>query len=74
MISETSFGSLQFVETEALLDVWKVIVGLVFVITVLFLPRGIAGLATVIGDWLFARVTDGRKAALVPSSAVHAAE
>jgi urea transport system permease protein len=61
-------------ETEALLDVWKVIVGLVFVIAVLFLPRGIAGLATAIGDRLFAGMSDGRKGTLVPSSAVHAAE
>ena len=61
-------------ETQALLDVWKVIVGLVFVIAVLFLPRGIAGLATAIGDWLFARLSDGRRKALLPSNAMHAAE
>jgi urea transport system permease protein len=61
-------------ETEALLDVWKVIVGLVFVIAVLFLPRGIAGLATTIGDRLFARLSDGRKEALVPSSVMRPAE
>jgi len=61
-------------ETEALLDAWKVIVGLVFVIAVLFLPRGIAGLGTAIGDWLFARLLDGGKEGLAPSSVVHAAE
>jgi urea transport system permease protein len=61
-------------ETEALLDVWKVIIGLVFVIAVLFLPRGIAGLATTIGDRLFARLSDGRKEALAPSGVMRPAE
>jgi urea transport system permease protein len=61
-------------ETEALLDVWKVIVGLVFVIAVLLLPRGIAGLATTIGDRLFAKLSDGRKETLLPSSVMRPAE
>ncbi len=60
-------------ETEALLDVWRVVVGLGFVLAVLFLPRGIAGLASAGGDWLFARLPSGRKDVLVPN-AVGAAE
>lgn len=60
-------------ETEALLDVWRVVVGLGFVLAVLFLPRGIAGLASTAGDRLFARLSSGRKGALVPD-AVGAAE
>jgi urea transport system permease protein len=62
-------------ETEALLDVWRVIVGLGFVLAVLFLPRGIAGLGSAIADRIFAGLSGVRKNELVPSSAVqHAAE
>jgi urea transport system permease protein len=62
-------------ETEALLDIWRVIVGLGFVLAVLFLPRGIAGLGSAIGDRIFAGLSGVRKNELVPSSAVqHAAE
>jgi urea transport system permease protein len=61
-------------ETEALLDVWRVIVGLGFVLAVLFLPRGIAGLGSAIGDRIFAKLSGARKDELVASSAMHAAE
>lgn len=42
-------------ETPALLDVWKVIIGVVFILAVLYLPRGVAGLTGAIGDRLFSR-------------------
>ncbi|MDD3445493.1 MAG: urea ABC transporter permease subunit UrtC, partial [Zavarzinia sp.] len=32
-------------ETEAFVEAWKAIIGLLFVLVVLFLPRGLAGLA-----------------------------
>ena len=32
-------------ETESLVEAWKAIIGLLFVLVVLFLPRGLAGLA-----------------------------
>ena len=41
-------------ETEALMDAWRVIIGLAFVLAVLFLPRGIAGLASALGDRIVA--------------------
>lgn len=32
-------------ETEALVEAWKAIIGLIFVLVVLFMPRGLGGLA-----------------------------
>jgi urea transport system permease protein len=32
-------------ETEMLLEAWKALIGLIFILVVLFLPRGLAGLA-----------------------------
>ena len=61
-------------ETAALLDVWKVIIGLVFVLAVLFLPRGIAGLGSGIGDWLFAAVSRRRNRGTLPAGAAQPAE
>jgi urea transport system permease protein len=37
-------------ETEGLVEVWKAIIGLLFVLVVLFLPRGLAGLANDLVD------------------------
>ncbi|MGX9425594.1 MULTISPECIES: urea ABC transporter permease subunit UrtC [Bradyrhizobium] len=55
-------------ETEALVGAWKAIIGLVFVLTVLFLPRGLGGLLhDLIGR--FASVgRDKRRVAHVPMS------
>jgi urea transport system permease protein len=39
-------------ETELLQESWKAIIGLTFVLVVLFLPRGIAGLTRDFVDWL----------------------
>jgi len=61
-------------ETAALLDLWKVIIGLIFVLAVLFLPRGIAGLAGSVGDRLFAMWSRGRGQAELPSGAAQPAE
>jgi urea transport system permease protein len=39
-------------ETEMLQESWKAIIGLTFVLVVLFLPRGLAGLTRDLVDWL----------------------
>lgn len=46
-------------ETEALVEGWKAIIGLLFVITVIYLPRGLSGLA----HGAMARLRPGRPAA-----------
>lgn len=61
-------------ETAALLDVWKVIIGLAFVIAVLLMPRGIAGLASGIGDRLFAVLSHRRSRPALTSAAAQPAE
>jgi urea transport system permease protein len=47
-------------ETEALVEAWKAIIGLVFVLVVLFLPRGIAGFADDLSNLLLARLNRRR--------------
>src|SRR6202035_5493203 len=42
-------------ETEGFAEAWKVIIGLIFVLVVLYLPRGFAGLAHDLVDRLLAR-------------------
>jgi urea transport system permease protein len=43
-------------ETEGFAEAWKAIIGLIFVLVVLFLPRGLAGLAHDGADWLLRRL------------------
>jgi urea transport system permease protein len=47
-------------ETEAFVEAWKAVIGLIFVLVVLFLPRGLAGLASDIADWIVLRVNGSR--------------
>ena len=47
-------------ETEALVEAWKAIIGLIFVLVVLFLPRGIAGFADDLCNLLLARLNRRR--------------
>lgn len=57
-------------ETEALVGAWKAIIGLVFVLTVLFLPRGLGGLVhDLIGRLAAARLAPRRTAQALPTSA-----
>lgn len=43
-------------ETEAFVEAWKAIIGLIFVFVVLYLPHGLAGLAHDGTDWLVRRL------------------
>lgn len=47
-------------ETEALVEAWKAIIGLIFVLVVLFLPRGLAGFAEDAVDFVLNRVRGGK--------------
>jgi urea transport system permease protein len=51
-------------ETEGFAEAWKAIIGLVFVLVVLYLPRGIAGFAHDLIDRLIARKSIDTSAAL----------
>ena len=48
-------------ETAALVQAWRAVIGLIFVLVVLYLPRGVAGLASDVSDNLLARL--GRRRA-----------
>ena len=43
-------------ETEGLVQAWRALIGLTFVLAVLYLPRGIAGFASDCADWALARL------------------
>lgn len=60
-------------ETQSFMEAWKAVIGLVFVVVVLYLPRGLAGLASDIGEWTEARLAArageaGRTAAMAAAS------
>ena len=46
-------------ETQALVQAWRAVIGLIFVLVVLYLPRGVAGFASDAADAVLARF--GRK-------------
>jgi urea transport system permease protein len=48
-------------ETPALVEAWRAIIGLIFILVVLFLPRGLAGLASDGVDYLLSRFGRGPK-------------
>jgi urea transport system permease protein len=43
-------------ETQALLQAWRAVIGLIFILVVLFLPRGLAGLSSDTVDRLLAKI------------------
>lgn len=43
-------------ESEGLVQAWRAVIGLTFVLAVLYLPRGIAGFASDCADWAVARL------------------
>ncbi len=44
-------------ETKAFVEAWKAIIGLIFILVVLFLPRGLAGFASDVADRVLQRFT-----------------
>ncbi|MDQ0315767.1 urea ABC transporter permease subunit UrtC [Amorphus orientalis] len=54
-------------ETEMFVEAWKAIIGLIFVLVVLFLPRGLAGFAQDASAWVVGRLNRGEGS---PASAV----
>lgn len=62
-------------ETKGFAEAWKAIIGLIFVLVVLYLPRGLSGLAHDLVDRVVARVgTARRKPAAIARSGVQPAE
>lgn len=55
-------------ETAALVEAWKIIIGLIFVLTVLFMPRGIAGVAVAIRDRAISMFENRRRVAAPAAS------
>jgi len=53
-------------ESEIFLDTWMLIMGLIFVVVVLFLPKGLAGAAEMIADRLFGNGKMAAKGAAIP--------
>jgi urea transport system permease protein len=54
-------------ESKMLVEAWKIIIGLIFVLVVLYLPNGIAGAATKLRErWLSRRTSERRK--VIPAS------
>ena len=53
-------------ETQALVQAWRAVIGLVFVLAVLYLPRGLAGFASDMADAALARLGRRRLAAAAP--------
>lgn len=47
-------------ETKGLAEAWKAIIGLIFVLVVLYLPRGLAGFAHDLVDWFVSRFNASR--------------
>ena len=61
-------------ETKGLAEAWKAIIGLIFVLVVLYLPRGLSGLAHDVADWFVAKINAGRRSAAVSRRGVQPAE
>ncbi len=56
-------------ETQALVQAWRAMIGLIFVLSVLYLPRGVAGLASDVADRALARFGVRRRdASVVPAT------
>jgi len=51
-------------ETDLFKEAWKAVLGLLFVLVVLYLPRGLAGLASDVGEWIEARLAAPRGTAV----------
>ena len=58
-------------ETETFLQAWRLVVGLMFILVVLFLPRGLAGLADDGLELILARLRGSRKEAAAQAITPH---
>jgi len=54
-------------ETQALVQAWRAVIGLIFVLVVLYLPRGVAGFASDAADAVLARIGRKRPPATQPA-------
>ena len=54
-------------ETQALVQAWRAVIGLIFVLVVLYLPRGVAGFASDAADAVLARFGRKRPPAVRPA-------
>jgi urea transport system permease protein len=61
-------------ETEALMEAWRAIIGLIFVLVVLYLPRGLAGLGQEATDWVGRRIKFGEQSRVKAAARTEAAE
>jgi urea transport system permease protein len=62
-------------ETQTFVEAWKVFIGLAFVLSVLYLPRGLAGLASdLVDSWSGRRKTDDGDVAMIEAERPQAAE
>ena len=55
-------------ETQALVQAWRAVIGLIFVLVVLYLPRGVAGFASDAADAVLSRLGRKRPPAAQPAS------
>ncbi len=55
-------------ETQALVQAWRAVIGLIFVLVVLYLPRGVAGFASDAADAVLARFGRKRPPAARPAA------
>jgi urea transport system permease protein len=58
-------------ETQGFVEAWKAIIGFIFVVVVLFLPHGLAGLAQDVVDWVTRRRGNHQPGAAPRHGSVH---
>lgn len=58
-------------ESEILKEAWKAVIGAVFVLVVLFMPRGLAGLVQDSLNWIENRLRSNGSASFVPNAELH---
>jgi urea transport system permease protein len=54
-------------ETEGLVEAWKAIIGLIFILVVLYLPRGLAGFASDVADRILEKAGRSKPTSFTPA-------